>query len=149
MLALARLPTGWFRVEIATVLIAPEDIRELRERDVVLVDALAQRPREGELVLSSGARFAVSLTVEDAGWIATVGVRLTRIGAADFAINLAYRVVDARELPASGARVDLLTTVDDPLVLSWRDEVFGRGEVVRLDEGAGVRVTSLRRLQTV
>jgi hypothetical protein len=140
------MPTGWFRVEIATVAVTSEEMRELRERDVVLVDALVPRPEKGELVLSNGSRFDVSLSLEDDWWIATVGVRLVRTPPWDFAVNLAHRIVDARELPAPGARIALLTTVEDPLCLSWGDEVFAHGNFAEVEGQSGVRITSRRRV---
>src|SRR5688572_8836133 len=109
-------------------------MRELGERDIVLADHLLRRPESGELVLSTGERFRALLSVEDERWIATIGERLTRTTTDELAINLAYRVVDARELPRAGGIISL-TVLADPLVLSWGNGIFGLGEFVELEAG--------------
>jgi hypothetical protein len=143
VLALAPLKASWFRIEVAAVEIAPEELRELRERDVVLTD-LTPKPDRGDLVLSTGERFGVSLCNDGDRWIGTVGERVTRIAPGDqLEINLVFRLCDGRELPTTGSTIAVRR---EPLTLSWRDGIVGHGDLVEIEGQSGVRVTLPRRI---
>ncbi len=135
----------WFRVEIASVPLAPDELNQLRALDVVLVD-VPRKPETGVLVLSTGERFSVALSIEGDKWIAVVRERVAPIGTANsLAINLVFRAGDSRELPTPGTMVTLDVT-GEPLVLSTKDAVIGHGHVVEIEGARGIRVSSPRRV---
>jgi hypothetical protein len=144
VLALAPLQTAWFRVELVAVGISPDEVKELRELDIVLLESEPAHEK-GELVLSTGARFAVTLSSEGDRWVATVGERVVRLEQADqLAINRVFRVCDPRELPTVGTTITLVAT-GEPLALSWRNELIGHGHLVEVEGERGVRVSSRLR----
>ena len=143
----------WVRVQIGAVRVSEAEARDLRERDVLLVDPPLVRTDLGEggpavLALSSGRQFSVELALEDGWWVAHIkeAQHFRMIGEL-MSINVVHRPVDLRELPdlRPGAMVALNALPSDQLIISWHDEIFGNGLFVEIDGRLGVRVTRLAR----
>jgi hypothetical protein len=140
--------TGWLRVELGHVLLADDELRQLRERDAVLVDAdLAETSGSATLVAHDGRHFAA--TFEVVGGEATVMVVARQVASAAppepalrVATNLCRKLYDVRELPVleAGAVVKLPC---EQLVLTCQDRVIAFGVRIEIDRDVGVRIERL------
>ena len=149
---------GWLRVEIGALAVSREDLKELRERDVLLVDTLTVRvdlraSGWASVLLSSGERLHADVQLGAGGYDATISADPTPAPRAKsssdgefLCVNLVFRLFDPREPPATqiGTVIVLHHQPDDPVALSINGVRVGTGRVTTIDGALGVMLLDWR-----
>ncbi len=131
--------TAWLRLEVDVVDVSADELRAVRERDVLLLGE--EMP---VLVASASRRFAVTVEASDDSLRVHVRERLPSRSDHGVSVNLSRRLYDARELPelVAGAVIGFPPS---GLLLTLGDEPFASGSIVEVDRLRGVRIDRLLR----